>query len=300
MNGMYLAIAGALAAWLAALSVFTVRKFRHLFARQSNLGMEYQRFRDREFNLMRIDLEKQKRKFDLLQESNKSSGSLRFRFTSQFSEDLVLYEFFRQQSPGFFVEAGAYDGVTFSNTYVLEMLGWNGLLVEPHPGLAKRCQLQRPNCFVEQKALGPADASGTIEFTCADDANGGSPLSFTEATQDHIDRCGQEGYSLRKIQVEIASLDSMLENRTQVVDFLSLDVEGFELTALQGFNLEIFRPQLLLIELNFDARDAAVTEHVGLFGYRAVGDVGCNRFFCREHDELRLKEAMRILYPGNN
>jgi len=298
MNGMYLAITGALAVWLAALSAFTFRKFRYLFTRQSKLAKEYGQFRQKEFNLMRIELEKQKRIVEHLQSLKDTPERLKFRFTSQFSEDLVLFEFFREQPSGFFVEAGAYDGVTFSNTYLLEVLGWTGLLVEPHPGLAKTCQSRRPNCFVEQKALGPEGACGTIEFTCADDASGGSPLSFTEATQNHIDRCVQEGYSLRKIQVEVASLNSMLEACSQRVDFLSLDIEGFELAALQGFDIARFSPAIMLIELNWDERDCNVKRYLDKYGYVVAGDVGCNRFFCRSCFESRLKEIITRFFPA--
>jgi FkbM family methyltransferase len=297
MNVVYILVAGILSAWLASLSWFTFKKSRGLFARQSKLGREYAQFRDGDFNCLRIEVEKQKRLNDLLQANKNSSSSMTYRFTSQFSEDLVLYEFFREHPPGFFVEAGAYDGVTFSNTYLLETLGWKGLLVEPHPGLAETCRQQRPDCEVVQKALGPNDANGTIDFTCADDANGGSPLSFTEASQEHIERCGKEGYSFQKIQVELASLDSLLERRTQRVDFLSLDIEGFELQALKGFDLLKFSPSVLLVELNFDSRDEAVKEHVGRFGYLAVGDVGCNRFFCREQYADQLKTALQIVSP---
>ena len=43
-----------------------------------------------------------------------------------------------------FVEIGAYDGITFSNTYLLEKkFGWTGLLVEPIPRNFNRIALNR-------------------------------------------------------------------------------------------------------------------------------------------------------------
>ena len=48
----------------------------------------------------------------------------------------VLQELFQDQPPGIFLEAGAHDGWTGSNTYWLEVsLGWSGILIEPVPGL---------------------------------------------------------------------------------------------------------------------------------------------------------------------
>src|SRR5437868_11670811 len=57
---------------------------------------------------------------------------------------------------GFFVEAGANDGVDQSNTFYFEKyMGWRGLLVEPIPELAERCRANRPRSVVESCALVP-------------------------------------------------------------------------------------------------------------------------------------------------
>lgn len=61
---------------------------------------------------------------------------------------------------GFFVEAGAYDGYTQSNTYWLERgRGWRGLLVEPMPELAEQARLSRPDATVVQCALAPPESA---------------------------------------------------------------------------------------------------------------------------------------------
>jgi hypothetical protein len=55
---------------------------------------------------------------------------------------------------GFFVEAGANDGIKQSNTLYFEKYkGWTGLLIEPIPELANKCQKNRPNSTVEHAAL---------------------------------------------------------------------------------------------------------------------------------------------------
>jgi hypothetical protein len=59
---------------------------------------------------------------------------------------------------GFFVEAGAHDGFTQSNTYWLERFrGWHGLLVEPMPELVAEARLSRPAATIVQCALVSAD-----------------------------------------------------------------------------------------------------------------------------------------------
>ena len=57
-------------------------------------------------------------------------------------------------SPGFFVEAGAVDGVFESNTYYLERFqNWRGILVEPVPEMFRRIRVNRPRAIAFQCAL---------------------------------------------------------------------------------------------------------------------------------------------------
>lgn len=59
---------------------------------------------------------------------------------------------------GFFIEAGANDGIDQSNTYYFERyMKWRGLLIEPIPELAERCRENRPRCIIESCALVPFD-----------------------------------------------------------------------------------------------------------------------------------------------
>src|SRR3954462_334867 len=62
---------------------------------------------------------------------------------------------------GFFVEAGANDGVNFSNTYYLERArGWSGVLVEGIPDLSAACVRPRPGAHVVNCALGAPEDQG--------------------------------------------------------------------------------------------------------------------------------------------
>ena len=71
--------------------------------------------------------------------------------------------------------------------------------------------------------------------------------------------------------VEVTTLDALLEGHTGGIDFVVLDLEGHELAALEGFDLERWRPSVLLVENN-DA-GGAVRRYVGERGYRPGPDV---------------------------
>jgi len=70
------------------------------------------------------------------------------RSNSQSFEDLILFKvcFQNLKQPGVYLEAGALDGVTLSNTYFYEKcLNWTGILIEPSPASYARLEKKRPN-----------------------------------------------------------------------------------------------------------------------------------------------------------
>lgn len=283
--------------WLLFLTVYVWQKSRLLFRRQSDLSQSAQRQKVEAIGPLHLEVQKHSR---LLEIQGKKRISTREyilpRFTAQFGEDLVLFDFFRESEPGFFVEAGAYDGVTFSNTYLLESVGWKGLLVEPNPSMAEICRRQRPNAIVEQAALGPDGCARRVDFTAASDPRGGAPLSFVHASANHIERCRAEHCRFETYQVALVSLNSLLDSRTDRVDFLSLDVEGMEIEALRGFDLGRFRPRVLLVELQRDDRDIQVQGHLSQSGYQPAGVIGCNCFYASVDDVVLLSELIhRVL-----
>lgn len=75
-------------------------------------------------------------------------GRLPMQLQSQFGEDAFLMDLFDGRTEGFFIEAGAFDGRRLSATYVLEALGWTGLLVEPMPDRFEQCRAARPGSRV--------------------------------------------------------------------------------------------------------------------------------------------------------
>lgn len=80
------------------------------------------------------------------------------RFLAQHGEDAFLWELFEGRLGGYYVEAGAYDGVTISATYALEAAGWTGLLVEPMPSRYEACRAARPGSRVVRAAVGARGA----------------------------------------------------------------------------------------------------------------------------------------------
>jgi len=175
--------------------------------------------------------------------------------------DLKLLPFLDQRR-GFFIEAGANDGVTQSNTLFFERhRGWRGLLIEPIPDLAVKCRKNRPHSIVENCALlaaGDTRRELTMQFCNLMSLVKGA-MHSEEADRAHIEKgCAVQNIQTYEVTVPARTLDDILaSHRITHIDLFSLDVEGFELQVLQG--LTKVRPRFLLIE----ARDrAAIDAHL--------------------------------------
>ena len=170
------------------------------------------------------------------------------------------------QAPGFFIEAGAFDGYTQSNTYYLERAcGWRGLLVEPMPILARAAQRERPDSTVVNCALVPADFTepevklrygGTMTVMAS--APGATEWAHTAQLNMALDEPEHE------FAVPARTLSSLLDEiDAPEVDLFSLDVEGYEAEVLAGLDLDRHAPRLLIVEVDMRAEAERVEAALG-------------------------------------
>lgn len=173
---------------------------------------------------------------------------------------------------GVFVEAGANDGLRQSNTlYFEKYLNWSGLLVEPVPRLYQLCRANRPKCVVEHAAL--VSSTYESEFATVYDCGLMSVMEGAFGDEEKRESHLKRGASLQtelpppnRIDVPALPLSGVLDkHRVDRVDFLSLDVEGYELNALEGVDFSRHRPRVILVE---SRGDGAVNDLLVDAGYR--------------------------------
>jgi len=212
---------------------------------------------------------------------------------AQFGEDRVLWQVLREKRDGFFIEIGAYDGVHLSNTWFLEQMGWRGILVEPIYELCQSAAKNRPRSRIVHAACSHRDAPPTAKFTVA---NNVPVLSFLTADDEHRERCVREGAELIEIEVPVVTVDTILlherkaksplgsawiPNHGWQIDLVSIDTEGCELDVLDGFDLDRFKPTVLVIE-NDRPSGQAIEPYLADRGYRKFHRQVINDFFVRE------------------
>jgi FkbM family methyltransferase len=177
------------------------------------------------------------------------------KFYSQVGQDRFLLEnFFRGRRGGVFVDIGAYDGETLSNTAFFERsMGWSGLCVEPLPSaFAKLTQRRKALC----ENLCVADFEGEADFLESDTASpdemmlSGLPAHFDPR---HEARLAERATTRVTRRVNVTRLSSLLAKHGLFdIDYCSIDTEGAELAILSDFDPERFRIKVFTVENNWD------------------------------------------------
>lgn len=192
-------------------------------------------------------------------------GSARYSMPAHDGLDRKLQQYL--PANGVFLEAGANDGYTWSNTYYLERWrGWRGVLIEGIPSLCRECRALRSRSSVYNCALvEPGFPHKTVAMTYSD------LRSLIKGSEPEMEKYVATHGSTYEVQVEARTLDEILRDAgIETLDFVSLDLEGFEAPALRGLDFDSYRPQWMLIE----------TEAGG--GRRAVDDVLGERYVAVE------------------
>ena len=155
--------------------------------------------------------------------------------------DLNLQKYLNYKN-GYFIEMGANDGVTQSNTLFYELnYNWNGILIEPNF-----------NNFLYLKFL-RSNKNKFYNFACV---SNDYKENFIDLEYDDL-KTSVKNKEINKNQgisyiCKTRTLNDILIDASApaLIDFFSLDVEGYEYEVLNGINFDSFNFKYLLIETN--------------------------------------------------
>lgn len=200
---------------------------------------------------------------------------------SQFGEDTDILS--RLGSNGLYIDVGANHPFKASNTYLLYLSGWHGLVVEPIKSHCEQHRSTRPRDICLNAAAGRSASTGCFHelnptgFSTFDTAAAASLVSERRAVP-----VGE--YEVSVVPLAQAWNDAFGSRRP---DFVSIDTEGFELEVLAGADLEQLAPKLVLLEFESavdHGRRQKLIDVMGATGYRLVGEFGVNGLFERRVD----------------
>jgi len=183
--------------------------------------------------------------------------------SSEFRQDLFVLSELNFKRGGYFVEFGATNGITASNTYLLNrQFGWRGILAEParrwHKDLARNrscdietsCVWKASNQILQFKEHEIGECSSIAEFS-----------STESSKQRHHGQCIYD--------VQTISLVDLLAkyNAPAVIDYLSIDTEGSEYEILSSFDFFKYKFRIITCEHNYTSSREKVYNLLTRNGY---------------------------------
>ena len=210
-------------------------------------------------------------------------------YYSQSGQDKYLNEFiFKSKRKGNFVDVGANDGITYSNTYFFEKeLGWKGICIEPIPATFEKLEKLRKsinlNCCISPE-------EGVKQFLLIEGY--AEMLSGLVANYDirHLKRIEKEikdfGGKAKKINLQCRNLNSILiEQNFLKINYCSIDTEGGEFEIVKSIDLTKIDIKVFSIENNYEASD--LRYYMNLNGYDLIATLEADEIYRKKKNKLQ-------------
>lgn len=211
------------------------------------------------------------------------------QYYAQFGEDRLLDRIFNK-TDGVAVEIGALDGMTASNTFFFERKGWKTVLAEPNPALIGAIRRAR-NCYVAECAVG--DREGEITLQIPNDSEVIASVSTDLWQLRRMQWVGGITGGMTTVTVQQRRLDDILADAgLRSIDFITIDVEGYEMQVLRGFDLARWQPRIVILEDNSSGRNEEIPIYMEQRNYIRFHSTGCNDWYCPKSDPLVTRWAL--------
>lgn len=172
---------------------------------------------------------------------------------SQCGQDLWVLEKINKQH-GYFIEAGALDGIYLSNTYMFEtQFNWSGICCEPDEDNFRKLVTNR-RCNTNNNVLYNSTGEEIVFYQCY--TLGGTKDDFEQEVNPTAQWRVEKRLEGKQIIRETITLTDLLQkyDAPTHIDYISLDTEGSEYKILQGLDFEKYTVTIFSIEHNTNQR----------------------------------------------
>jgi FkbM family methyltransferase len=196
---------------------------------------------------------------------------------SQLGQDRFVLSVLGFPRDGFFLDSGASDGVSASNTYLLETAyGWQGICVEPNSKFFEALVRNRHACCVNCCLY---DSEEPVAFVEAGPLGGVlddyHPSLLAFATRTFPLPRDDEGRPATVVKPSRTVASVLAQCRApRVIDYWSLDTEGSELRILKTFPFDRYRVRVITVEHNRYPVRAEIGRFLQGHGYVLARDFG--------------------------
>jgi FkbM family methyltransferase len=199
---------------------------------------------------------------------------------------------------GFYVDVGAHHPYRYSNTCLFYKKGWRGINIDAMPGSMTLFRKERARDINLESGIGRKHE--TLKFFVFNEP---ALNTFDETLAK--DRCNDIWHINAVVDVPVAPLSEILNQHLpsgKTIDFLTVDVEGFDLDVLQSNDWQKYRPLVVLVEtfgLSFDELVSdRVSGYLRSLGYVAFSKTVNSTFFVDNTSPKMTSTSIRP--PGNS
>lgn len=169
---------------------------------------------------------------------------------SQYNEDLLLDAILNYKKEGFYIDIGANDPVKLNNTKRFYDRGWHGINIEPDPNQFKiLCETRKKDINLN---CGVGSDRSVLKFY----QMSVSAISSFDKKSTIINGFIHGAKLVNTLEIQVYPLSYILDKyaRHNAIDFISIDVESWELEVIKSNDWTLFRPKLLLIEMHSNTK----------------------------------------------
>ena len=191
---------------------------------------------------------------------------------SQHGEDIfILKQLFDNKTTGTYCDIGASHPMRLSNTFFMYQHGWNGILIEPIPNLAKKIMKWRKRDIVINCGVGKQ--AGSFKFYRM------YPSVLSTMDSAVMQKTEDEGYGclIEVIDIEVLRIVDILKMQEECFYFMSIDVEGLDLLLCEEIiQLPLEKlPKVICVEANSEDLNVQIKKLLSK-RYDKFKDFGCN------------------------